>query len=117
MRVAEISQSRPKVREADLTPALLEAKIGPGIRGDLMRLASTGPVLENLKDRLAFAHGQFSLASGKFAVGRSTAVGVPDARATCIDADRQCADSVYHRELAILKVYRSLGLFARSLRV
>jgi len=114
IRIAELAQARSRVREVELQESLLEAQIAVEIRNDLMTVGAITSTLANLKDQMAFARDNFTMISRQFSVGLATNIDVLDANSTLIDAERQYANALYDRELAILQIYRSLGLFAEE---
>jgi outer membrane protein len=113
-RIAELSQARSRVREAEFNIALLSDQITLQLRTDLSNLASIASVIENLRDRLAFARDNFNMVSRQFAVGLATNIDVLDANATLNDAERQLANAGYDREIAILRIYLDAGVFAEK---
>lgn len=112
IRRAELSQARSRVRESGFNLSLLLDEISLQIRKDILDLAAFTAVLENLKDRVAFARENFTMVSRQFAVGLATNIDLLDANATLNDAERQHVNAVYNRELAILRLNRDRGGFA-----
>jgi outer membrane protein len=113
-RIAELSQARSKVSEAELNRSLLENQISLQVRNDLLTLASITSALQNLRDEVAFARDNFAMVSRQFAVGLATNIDVLDANATLNTAELQLANTMYDRELVILQVYRDIGIFTKK---
>lgn len=116
LRKAEVSQAHSKVRETELSLHFLREEIAIEVRKDLLDLASVTSALQNLKDQLLFARDNFNLVSRQFAVGLATNIDVLDANATLKDAERFYANTVYDRELAILRIYRDIGVFEEKMK-
>lgn len=113
LRRAELAQARSRHRQSLLANELLKDEVAIDVRRAMLNLSALTAELEHLKHRVAFARENFSLASRQFAVGLGTNIDVLDANATLIDAERQLSNTTYDREIAILQLERTVGIFLR----
>jgi outer membrane protein len=116
LRVAELSQARSRARQAGLQVELLKDEIAVQVRRALLNLTALTSELDHLKRRVVFAKEAFSLTSRQFAVGLGTQIDVLDASAALMDAERQLSNTTYDREVAILELQRSAGVFLSSIQ-
>ncbi len=115
LRVAELSQAKSRMRQTGLQAQLLKDEIAVRIRRALLNLTALTSELDHLKRRVVFAKEAFSLTSRQFAVGLGTQIDVLDASAALMDAERQLSNTTYDREVAILELERSAGIFLPSI--
>lgn len=116
IRVAELSQAKSRRRQAELQVQLLKDEIAVRVRRALLNVGSLTSELDHLKRRVVFAKEAFSLTSRQFAVGLGTQIDVLDASAALMDAERQLSNTIYDREVAILDLERSVGVFLPSIQ-
>lgn len=111
LRVAELAQAKSRHRQQLLQKALLSDQIAVEVRRSLLSLNALSSAVDVLKAQVAFARENFSLVSRQFAVGLATNIDVLDANASLISAERQLANTTFDREVAILQVEKSVGVF------
>ncbi len=111
LRWAELSEARSKARQAVLQRSLLEDQIRLEVRSALRDLEAIRSVLENSRDQVAFARENFVLVEKQFAFGLATHIDVLDANSLLNDAQRELANSRFDKDLAILRVQQSAGIF------
>lgn len=111
LRSAELSQAKSRLRQSEIDKALFTDQLDVEVRSALLNLAGLTSQLAYLKDQVAFARDNFSLVSRQFAVGLATPIDVLDANATLLDSERLLSNTVYDREVAILAVKKTVGVF------
>jgi outer membrane protein len=111
LRLAELRQAHSKARQAGLQRAFLEDRVEVEVKTALRDLDTVTSVLENFKDQVAFAQENFTLVEKQFAFGLATNIDVLDANSLLHDAQRQLFNTQYDRDLGILKVQKSVGVF------
>jgi outer membrane protein len=111
LRLAEFREARSKARQAELERSLLEGRIEVEVKTALRDLVTVNSILQNFKDQLAFAHENFTLVEKQFAFGLATNIDVLDANSLLHQAQQQLSNAEYDRELAILKLQRTVGVF------
>ncbi|MFQ5779681.1 MAG: TolC family protein [Nitrospiria bacterium] len=112
LRTAELAQARSKFRQSVLIKERVRDEIAVEVRRSVLNLTTLAGEIVHLKDQVRFAREAFSLASRQFAVGLGTNLDVLDANATLLDAERQLSNITYDREIAILQLKKSAGLFS-----
>ncbi|MBI3804315.1 MAG: TolC family protein [Nitrospirae bacterium] len=111
LRVAELAQARSRHRQTVLQKELLSDQIAVEVRRSLLNLNALTSEVDVIKAQVAFARENFALVSRQFAVGLATNIDVLDANAALISAERQLTNTTYDREVAILQVEKSVGVF------
>lgn len=111
LRVAELAQAKSRYRQQVLQRELLSDQISVEVRRTLLNLNALTSQVDVIKAQVAFARENFALVSRQFAVGLATNIDVLDANAALISAERQLANTTYDREVAILQVEKSVGVF------
>lgn len=111
LRKAELAQARSRFRQRQLNQERLKDEISVEVRLSMLNLMTLAGEVVHLKDQLRFAREAFSLASRQFEVGLGTNIDVLDANATLLDAERQLSNTSFDREIAILQLKKSSGLF------
>ena len=111
LRVAELAQAKSRYRQQVLQKELLSDQIAVEVRRNLLSLNALTSEVDVLKAQVAFARENFALISRQFAVGLATNIDVLDANAALISAERQLTNTTYDREVAILQVEKSVGVF------
>ncbi|MFQ5950340.1 MAG: TolC family protein, partial [Nitrospiria bacterium] len=101
-----------KFRQSVLIKERVRDEIAVEVRRSVLNLTTLAGEIVHLKDQVRFAREAFSLASRQFAVGLGTNLDVLDANATLLDAERQLSNITYDREIAILQLKKSAGLFS-----
>ncbi|MGH7275291.1 MAG: TolC family protein, partial [Nitrospiria bacterium] len=115
LRMAELREARSKARQAGLERTLLEDRIEVSVKSALHDLAAVESVLENFKDQLASAQENFTLVEKQFAFGLATNIDVLDANSLLHDAQRQLSNATYNRDLAVLRLQKTVGLFLKGI--
>ncbi|MEO2055811.1 MAG: TolC family protein [Nitrospira sp.] len=112
LRNAKLAQARSRSRQRKLRKELLKDEISVEVRRSLLNLMTLMGEVVHLKERVRFASETFSLASRQFDVGLGTSLEVLDANATLLDAERQLSNTRFDREIAILQLKKSGGVFS-----
>lgn len=113
--LANIRGARSRLRQAELEVALLKDEIGVDVRGAYLDLEAFTPLIDNLKDRVAFAQENYTMVSRQFDFGLATNIDVLDANATLLDAERQLSNALYDRDTAILRLKKVMGIFLQEI--
>jgi TolC family type I secretion outer membrane protein len=111
LRLAELREARSKARQAELERFLLEDRIGVEVKTALRDLVTVNSILQNFKDQVAFAQENFTLVEKQFAFGLATNIDVLDANSLLHQAQLQLSNTEYDRELAVLKLQKTVGTF------
>lgn len=111
LRLAEFREARSKARQAELERFLLEDRIKVEVKTALRDLMTVNSILQNFKDQLAFAQENFTLVEKQFAFGLATNIDVLDANALLHQAQQQLSNTEYDRQLAVLKLQKTVGTF------
>jgi len=111
LRTAELAQARSRFRQREFRKEQLRDEISVEVRRSLLNLISLMGEVAHLRDQVRFARETFSLASRQFDVGLGTSLEVLDANATLLDAERQLSNTRFDREIAILQLKKSGGIF------
>ncbi|MFQ5580509.1 MAG: TolC family protein [Nitrospiria bacterium] len=115
LRDAELAQARSRSLQRKLSRKRLEDEVSVEVRRSLLNLVTLTREVLHLKEQVRFARETFSLASRQFEVGLGTSLEVLDANATLLDAERQLSNTRFDRELAILQLKKSSGLFLSAI--
>ncbi|MGH7275281.1 MAG: TolC family protein, partial [Nitrospiria bacterium] len=115
LRMAELREAHSKARQADLERTLLENRVDVEVKNALHDLTAVESVLENFKDQVAFAQENFTLVEKQFAFGLATNIDVLDANSLLHDAQRQLSNATYNRDLAVLRLQKTVGLFLKGI--
>ncbi len=112
LRTAELAQAKSRLRQSRLSKERLKDEVAVEVRRSVLNLRTLAGEIVHRKDQLRFARETFALASRQFEVGLGTNIDVLDANATLLDAERQLSNTSFDREIAILQLKKSSGLFS-----
>ncbi len=109
--LANLRGARSKLRQADLELLLLRDEIGVDVRKAYLDLGAISPLIDNLKDRVAFARENYTMVSRQFDFGLATNIDVLDANTTLLQAERELSNASYDRDIAVLRLKKVIGIF------
>lgn len=112
--LANLKSAKSKLRQAELEVALLRDGIGIDVRKAYLDLGAITPLIDTLKDRVAFARENYTMVSRQFDFGLATNIDVLDANSTLLDAERQLSNALYDRDTAILRLKKVMGIFLQE---
>ncbi len=111
LRLAEFREARSKARQVGLERTLLEDRIAVEVKTALRDLVTVDSILQNFKDQVTFAQENFTLVEKQFAFGLATNIDLLDANSLLHQAQQQLSNTQYDRELAVLKLQKTAGIF------
>jgi outer membrane protein len=109
--LANLRGAKSKLRQADLGLLLLRDEIGVDVRKAYLDLGAISPLIDNLKDRVAFARENYTMVSRQFDFGLATNIDVLDANTTLLQAERELSNASYDRDIAVLRLKKVIGIF------
>ncbi|HLF85555.1 MAG TPA: TolC family protein [Nitrospiria bacterium] len=109
--LANLRGARSKLRQADLELLLLRDEIGVDVRKAYLDLGAISPLIDNLKDEVAFARENYTMVSRQFDFGLATNIDVLDANTTLLQAERELSNASYDRDIAVLRLKKVIGVF------
>lgn len=107
--------ARSKLRQAELEVSLLKDEIGVDVRKAYLDLGAINPLIDNLKDRVAFAKENYTMVSRQFDFGLATNIDVLDANTTLLQAERELSNTLYDRDIAVLRLKKVIGYFLQEI--
>jgi len=111
---AETSEARSKVRQAKLATTLLERSIETEVLEAQINLQTITAVLDTAKLQLGYAKENFDTVENLFAEGLLPSVSLIDAEQALSQAERELANAVSDQQIAILRLFKSIGTLGKS---
>ncbi len=115
LRIAEVSEARSKVRDADFKRLALKRDIELQISEAVNRMNTAKAVIESYKKQTAFAEEDYKMVFEQFKYGLATMVDIIDADATLISAQSSFMNSTYDYELSKLEYKAVIGSLLEEL--
>ncbi len=112
---AEVSEARSKVRQAELSTEFLRQSIESEVNEAYVNLQTVTSVLETAKLQMEYAKSNFDTVEGLFAEGLVSSLSLIDAEQALNMAEHELMNATYDRQLAILRLKRSIGTFGKEL--
>jgi outer membrane protein len=109
LQMAKIQEARSQLRAAALNAEYVRESVGAEVRSTLYDLESLKGRVEQFTVQVRFAKENYELTARQFAVGLTTNLDLLDANSTLLTAEQQRAMAVYDRDLAVFRLYRTLG--------
>jgi outer membrane protein len=109
LQVAKLQEAHSQLRAAALNTQFLQFSIKAEVRNALRDMNTLASVVEQYTAQVAFARENYELTSRQFAVGLATNLDVLDANSTLVSAEQQLAAATFDHDVAVLRVYKSLG--------
>jgi TolC family type I secretion outer membrane protein len=109
--MADVKDAKSRAKQAQLDRYLLKGQISLEVRRANLELHAFNSALVNLKDQMASADESYTIISKKFQFGLATNLDVLDANNALLDAERQLTNSLYDKDLAVLRLQKGMGVF------
>jgi len=109
LQLAKMREAYSQLRSATLNTEYLQVSIRAEVRNAMRDVQTLAGVVEQFTAQVAFARENYELTSRQFAVGLATNIDVLDANSTLLSAEQQLADATFDHDLAVLRLYKSLG--------
>jgi outer membrane protein len=111
---SEVSEARSKQRQAELSTDLLRKSIESEVHEASINLQTNTSVLENAKLQMEYARDNFDAVEGLFADGLIPSLSLIDAEQALTFAERELVNATYDRQLAILRLKKSIGMLGKE---
>jgi outer membrane protein len=111
---AETAEARSKLRQAELSGALLKKTIGDEVYESRVNLDTVTAVLEAAKSQYDDATKNFAAVESLFSEGLTTGLNLIDAQQALFIAEREYVNALYERQVAILRLQRSIGVLGKE---
>jgi outer membrane protein len=111
---AEVSEARSKLRQAEYSAELLRRNIDTEVYEAYVNLETVMSVLESTKLQYADAKENFDTVTYLFTDGLATSLAVIDAQQALFLAEREHVNATYDREVAVLRLWKSIGLLGKE---
>ncbi|MBI5344441.1 MAG: TolC family protein, partial [Deltaproteobacteria bacterium] len=112
LRKAELSESRSRLREADIRRQGLKKDIEIEVREALNAVESARAMTESYKKRLSFAEEDYKMVFEQFRFGLATTVDVIDADTELVSAASSLINSTFDLQLAIIGLKYRIGVLS-----
>ncbi|MDA8424136.1 MAG: TolC family protein [Nitrospiraceae bacterium] len=112
---AEVSEARSKVRQAELSSDFLRKSIESDVEEAYVNLQTVTSVLETAKLEMDYAKGNYEAVDGLFSEGLLASLSLIDAEQALTMAERELMNAAYDRELAILRLRKSIGMLGKEI--
>ncbi|HEX9019933.1 MAG TPA: TolC family protein [Nitrospirota bacterium] len=111
---AEVSEARSKVRQAELSSGFLRQSIESDVQEAYVNLQTVISVLETAKLGMDYAIGNYDAVESLFSEGLLASLSLIDAEQALTFAERELMNAGYDRELAVLRLRKSVGLLGKE---
>jgi outer membrane protein len=109
LQLAKVREANSQLQAAALNTEYLQMSIKVEVRNAMRDVQTLAGVVEQYTAQVAFAKENYELTSRQFAVGLATNLDVLDANGTLLSAEQQLAAATFDHDVAVLRVYKSLG--------
>lgn len=113
---AEAAEAKSKLRQAELQEALIRRSIETEVYEAWVRLKTTDSVLQASQSQYEDAQRNFRNIEALFSDGIASSLSLIDAQQALFIAEREYVNALYDRQLAVLRLMRSVGLLGRDMR-
>jgi outer membrane protein len=111
---AEVSEARSKFRQAEYVTELLRRNIEMDMYESYVNLETVTSVLESTRLQYADAKENFDTVTYLFTEGLASSLTVIDAQQALFLAEREFVNVTYDRQVAILRLWKSIGLLGKE---
>ncbi|MDW7772828.1 MAG: TolC family protein [Desulfobulbaceae bacterium] len=111
-RIWDLKDKRESLSQTQLLARDLHKGIRIEIEEAMLAVNTLEGILDNLKKREEMAEKHYEMVFSKFSFGGASSVALSDALRTLALARRELISTTYDHQLAILKLEKTLGLFA-----
>jgi outer membrane protein len=112
---AEVSEARSRARQAELASGLLRATIESEVHEAYVNLQTVASVLDTAKLQMDYAKRNFDAVDGLFTEGLLASLSLIDAEQALTFAERELMNAGYDREIAILRLKKSIGMLGKDI--
>ena len=112
---AEVSEARSRVRQAELSSDFLRKSIESDVEEAYVNMQTVTSVLETAKLEMDYAKGNYEAVDGLFSEGLLASLSLIDAEQALTMAERELMNAIYDRELAILRLRKSIGTLGKEI--
>ena len=114
LRVAEVSQSRARLRQAEYRLSDLKKSVNVEVENAYLNLITESGILDKLQAEVDYARDNYNAVSKQFEYGLANSVDVMDANTLLVTAERELANAKYDYQLSILKLKRVTGILLKT---
>ncbi len=114
LRVAEVSQSRARLRQAEYRLSDLKKSVNVEVENAYLNLITESGILDKLQAEVDYARDNYNAVSKQFEYGLANSVDVMDANTLLVTAERELANAKYDYQLSILKLKRVTGTLLKT---
>ncbi len=111
---AEVSEARSKARQAELASDFLRKSIESDVHEAYVDFQTVTAVLETAKLQMEYAKGNFDAVEGLFSEGLLASLSLIDAEQALTAAEREVMNTTYDRQVAILRLQKSIGILGKK---
>jgi outer membrane protein TolC len=111
---AEVSEAKSKVRQAELSSDFLRKSIESDVHEAYVNLQTVTSVLDTAKLEMEYAKGNYEAVEGLFSEGLLASLSLIDAEQALTMAERELMNAAYDRQVAILRLKRSIGMLGKE---
>jgi outer membrane protein len=111
---AETSEARSKVRQAELASDLLRQSIESEVHEAYVNVETAASVLDTSRLQMDYAKKSYEAVQGLFTEGLLASLSLIDSEQALTFAETETMNAAYDRELAILRLKRSMGTLGKE---
>jgi outer membrane protein len=111
---AEVSQARSKARQAEFASDFIRKSIESDVHEAYVNFQTVTSVLETAKLQMEYAKSNFDAVEGLFADGLAPSLSLIDAEQALNMAERELMNATYDRQVAILRIKKSIGTLGKK---
>jgi len=111
---SEVAEARSKQRQAELSTDFLRATIESEVHEAYVNLQTVTSVLDTAKLQMAYAKDNYEAVESLFTEGLLASLSVIDAEQALTNAERELMNTMYDRQVAILRLKKSIGMLGKD---
>lgn len=111
---AEVAEAHSKLRQAQFATDFLRNSIGSEVQEAYVNLQTASSVLDTARLQLQYAKDNFDAVEGLFAEGLIPSLSLIDAEQALNMAERELMNTTYDRQVAILRLKKSVGMLGKE---
>ena len=111
---AEVSEAKSQARQKELSSEFLRNSIESDVEEAYVNLQTVSSVLDTAKLEMDYAKGNYEAVEGLFSEGLLASLSLIDAEQALTMAERELMNAIYDRELAILRLKKSIGMLGKE---
>ena len=114
LRVAEVSQSRARLRQAEYRLSDLKKSVNVEVENAYLNLITESGILDKLQAEVDYARDNYNAVSKQFEYGLANSIDIMDANTLLVTTERELANAKYDYQLSILKLKRVTGILLKT---